>query len=115
MQGQIHSDSICAVGPRPRMHARLGLTMKMLRYASMRLAIGDANAWTCYVTPSYTGGASMAAVDGRLRHPQCFGSRGEPWAQTGAAHCITEMDQMPDVHEVTVPGRGYMLLVESWT
>lgn len=41
----------------------------------------------CYVTPSYSGGPAMAAVDGKLREPQCFGARGEPWAKPYGTFC----------------------------
>lgn len=64
---------------------------------------------SCYVVPSYSGGASDATVDGDLRRPQCFGARREPWAQTGErAHCVAELDDLPEVVEVRMRA-GYVL------
>jgi hypothetical protein len=114
----------CNSGPQPMLRARIKLALKMMRYASLRAAIGDFNAMTCYVTPIYSGGASLATVDGRLRFPMCFG--GEAWAQTGAlrgdyrgpttvhpgSHCVDEFDALPGVLE-TVTKHGYVLAQET--
>jgi hypothetical protein len=122
-EADIHEGLRCNSGPRPMLWERLDMTFKMLRYASMRAAIGDFNAMTCYVKPIYSGGASLATVDGRLRFPMCFG--GEEWAQTGAlravyrgptterpgSHCA-ELDDAPGVLE-TVTEHGYVLAQET--
>jgi hypothetical protein len=99
----------CDAGPRPRRTVRVRLALNMWRYATLRAACGDFGALVCYVVPSYSGGDSMAAVDGALRLPQCFGARGEPWAQPDrGAHCIAEFDLEPVV-EVRLPAGGYCL------
>lgn len=81
------ASDMCDTSPRPEaFKARIELWLQGFR--------------CCYVTPSYSGGASDAAVDGGLRRPQCFGSRREPWAQTGErAHCVVELDDLPEVIE----------------
>ena len=101
----------CNTGPRPMLQARVKLSLRMWRYASMLAAIGDFNGFACYVVPCYSGGDTYVAVDGKLRWPQAFGARGEPWAQVGEAHCIVELDAMAEPIEVRIRG-GWILLAE---
>lgn len=77
----------------------------------MRGYVDDA---TCACVPAYTGGLGRPVmVDGKLRTPACFGSRGEPWAQPlGLGRMI-----IPDHEPVVVvhdPRRHYSILVELW-
>ena len=71
----------CKDLPPPR--TPLGKRLPRMRWRMARIflhgEILDYEVWLC---PAYTGGAGRpVAVDGKLRTPACFGSRGEPWAQ----------------------------------
>jgi hypothetical protein len=65
--------------------------------------------------PAYTGGLGRpVAVDGKLRSPACFGSRGEPWAfpfGSGRA-CDPDFDRTIVVQDLR---RGRALLVELYS
>jgi len=81
---------------------------------ALRGQIDDA---TCACIPAYTGGRGRpVAVDGELRTPACFGSRGEPWAQPlGLSRmCVPDFEA-----EITVidpsPRRGFAILVELYS
>lgn len=72
---------------------------------------------TCACIPAYTGGTGRpVAVDGKLRTPACFGSRGEPWAYPLGCGRMCEPD-----YEATIvvidpsPRRGFSILAELYT
>lgn len=78
--GPLHADAVHRV-QRARLRRIYDVQLRTLAWAAREvMSLRDPDP-RCYVTPAYTGGPVLVAVDGRLRAPCCFGSRGEPWAQ----------------------------------
>lgn len=86
-------------GERPfiSLSARVDMALASYKHWVWRILVrSDFSEPWCTIVPAYTGGEDIAArpvaVDGQLRMPQCFGSRGEPWAQTGEDDCGDTLD-----------------------
>ncbi len=102
-------DQKCNQGPRLSLSERLDGTMKMLRYASMRAAMGDIHGFACYVVPCHTGGEDDAFVAGKLRRPQCFGSHREAWAQPCGTRWTVHGEEPEGLALVVESGSGWLL------
>lgn len=102
-------DQKCEQGPKPLLAARLQGTMAMLRFSQQRGADGERGGFTCYVTPSYTGGKDDAFVAGKLRRPQCFGSHREAWAQPSGTFWTVHGEEPEGLALVVESGSGWLL------
>lgn len=82
-----------------------------IQWRIARVMQGVIDDGTCSMLPAYTGGAGRpVAVDGQLRTPACFGSRGEPWAYplgTGRS-CDIDYEPVVVVHDTR---RKHLVLV----
>jgi hypothetical protein len=102
-------DQKCEQGPKPMLAARLQGTMAMLHFSQQRGADGERGGFTCYVTPSYTGGKDDAFVAGKLRRPQCFGSHREAWAQPRGTFWTVHGEEPEGLALVVDSGSGWLL------
>ena len=102
-------DQKCNQGPKLALWERLDLSMKMLRYASLRAAVGDMQGFTCYLLPSYTGGESATPIDGAWRFPMCFGAHGEPGAQPCGTRWTVHGEEPEGEELVVESGAGWRL------
>ena len=67
---------------------RVDMALRTYKHSIFRAVVrADFSEPWCTSVPMHTGGTNdrPVAVDGELRIPQCFGGRGEPWAQLGTA------------------------------
>ena len=99
----------CNQGIKAPLAERVSMTMDMLRFAQQRGEDGERGGFTCYVTPSYTGGSSDAFVAGRLRTPQCFGSHREAWAQPLGTFWTVHGEEPDGLKLIVESGAGWLL------